>query len=165
MINEILMWAAPFLSGVSITGVLAGVIYLCLKSAFNKQLNKLDVESIIDKKVDKAVKTKIETVSFTHSIKPLCESELQKINEFANDYIKLTVAGLENKLDKVILIQEKQAKYFDNSIGVSQEAKDELKKVIEEAKIIHVEPVESIINEELPKEEKPVEIKKNKVSR
>ena len=62
-------------------------------------------------------------MSFAHNIQPLVESELVKINEKSNEHINETVTRLEKKLDKVILIQEKQAKYFDNSIGVSDEAK------------------------------------------
>lgn len=166
MFNELFIGIASLFGGVSVTGVLGFVIYFCLKSAFNKQLKKLDVEAIVDKKVDKAVKEKVETVAFTHSIQPVVESELEKLNEKADKHIENTVSRLEKKIEKVILIQEKQAKYFDNSIGVSDEAKKELKEAIESAKVEEVKPIESVVVSKA--ENKVVELAKTnkiKVSR
>lgn len=166
MFNELFIWIASLLGGVSVTGILSGVIYFCLKSAFNKQLKTIDVQKIVDKKVDVTVKEKIETVAFTHSIQPVVESELEKLNEKADKHIENTVSRLEKKLDKVILIQEKQARYFDNSIGVSDEAKKELKEAIESAKVEEVKPIESVIVSKVEnKAEEKVKTNKNKVSR
>lgn len=145
-ISEVWTWIASIFGGVSITGILTGVIYGSLKGAFNKTISKINVEKIADNATEKGVE-KVKKITFNHSIQPLVESGLQKVNEKSNEYIEKTVERLEKKLDTVILIQEKQAAYFDNSIGVSETAKEELKQAILGAKKGIVE-VESVIAEE-----------------
>ena len=164
ILNSIYVWVLSALAGISISGLISTFIYLALKGAFNKTISKINVQKIAEQATEKGIE-KVKKVSFTHNIQPLCESELQKINEKSNEYIKESIKKLEEKLDKVILIQEKQAKYFDNSIGVSDEAKKELKEAIEKAKSDLVEPVESVVVEETKEESKQVEVKKNRVSR
>jgi hypothetical protein len=112
----------------------------------NKNFVKINVEKIADQATNKGVE-KVKKITFTHSIQPIVESGLQKINEKSNEYIDKSIARLEKKLDAVILIQEKQASYFDNSIGVSETAKEELKQAILGAKK-GITEVESVIEEE-----------------
>lgn len=161
MMNEILVWILSICGGVTVSGLVSAIIYACLKGAFNKAIARINVEKIADKATEKGVE-RVKKIAFTHDIQPLCESELEKINEKADKHIEKTVARLESKLDKVILIQEKQAAYFDNSIGVTDTAKAELKKAIEDAKTEIVEPVESIVVEEEPKKVEEVVTKPNK---
>lgn len=166
--NEIWVWILSLLGGVSITGILSAIIYGCLKGAFNKTISRINVQKIADDATEKGIE-KVKKVSFTHSIQPLVESGLEKVNEKSNEYINNALTKLESKLDKVILIQEKQAAYFDNSIGVSETSKEELKKAIEDAKS-EIKSVESIIVEEKeePKQkelEKPQTPNKIKIER
>ena len=157
MMNEVLVWILSICGGVTVSGLVSAIIYACLKGAFNKAIARINVEKIADKATEKGVE-RVKKIAFTHDIQPLCESELEKINEKADKHIEKAVARLEDKLNKVIAIQEKQAAYFDNSIGVSDKAKTELKQAIEDAKTDTVEPVESVIVEE---ETKPVEVVNN----
>ena len=142
ILNSIWSIIATLLGGLSVSGIIAAVIYGCLKGGFNKTISNINVKKISEDATNKGI-DKIKEVSFKHSIQPIVESELQKINEKSNEHIQKTVSRLEHKLEKIILIQEKQAKYFDNSIGVSEQAKKELKEAIEDAKNDVVEVVES----------------------
>ena len=164
ILSSVGLWIAGIVASVSIPTIIGTVFYLVAKGSVNRLISRVNVQKIAEQATEKGIE-KVKKVTFTHNIQPLCESELQKINEKSNEHINNTVARLEKKLDKVILIQEKQAKYFDNSIGVSEEAKKELKEAIEKAKTDIVEPVESVVVEETTQEEKVVETKKNKVSR
>ena len=164
ILSSVGLWIAGIVAGVSIPTIIGTVFYLVIKGSVTRMISKINVQKIAEQATEKGIE-KVKKVSFTHNIQPLVESELVKINEKSNEHINNTVARLEKKLDKVILIQEKQAKYFDNSIGVSDEAKKELKEAIEKAKTDVVEPVESVIEEEVKEEVKPVEVKKNRVSR
>ena len=164
ILSSVGLWIAGIVAGVSIPTIIGTVFYLVAKGSVTRLISKVNVQKIADQATEKGIE-KVKKVSFTHNIQPLCESELQKINEKSNEYINESVKRLEAKLDKVILIQEKQAKYFDNSIGVSDEAKKELKEAIEKAKSDFVEPVESVVVEETKEEPKQVEVKKNRVSR
>ena len=158
------LWIAGVVASVSIPTIIGTVFYLIAKGSVTRLISKVNVQKIAEQATEKGVE-RVKKVTFTHNIQPLCESELEKINEKSNEHIEKTVAKMEKKLDAIIEIQEKQARYFDNSIGVTEDAKKELKEAIEKAKTTHVEPVESVIVEEATKEEKVVEVKKNKVSR
>lgn len=145
--NEIWVWLVATLGGVSITGIISAVIYGCLKGAFNKTISKINVEKIAQDATEKGVE-KVKKISFTHSIQPLVESELKKINEQSVEVLKQSLADVASQYNKVILILEKLSAYFDNSIGVSDNAKEELKQAISEAKN---EPTtaESVVDDEI----------------
>lgn len=130
------IWQAiyPYVAGVSVTGILSAVIYGCLKGAFSKTISKVNVEKICEDATSKGI-DKVKEVSFKQSIQPLCESELKKITEQANDYMKAYLDEMNKKYDQLIEIIEKLSAYFDNSIGVSDTAKEDLKDSINKAKI------------------------------
>ena len=130
------IWQAiyPYVAGVSVTGILSAVIYGCLKGAFSKTISKVNVEKICEDGTSKGI-DKVKEVSFKQSIQPLCESELKKITEQANEYMKSYLDEMNKKYDQLIEIIEKLSAYFDNSIGVSDTAKEDLKDSINKAKI------------------------------
>lgn len=154
ILNQIWQAIAPYVAGVSVTGILSAVIYGCLKGAFNRTISKINVEKIAEKATDKGVE-KVKTVSFKHSIQPLVESELAKIDEKVAKQFKEELKKVQDNYDKLVAVLEKLSAYFDGSIGVSEQAKAELKQALADAKN---EPttaesvvVDTIIEEE-PKE-------------
>lgn len=132
VINEIWAAIAPYVTGVSISGVLGAVIYGCLKGAFNKTISKINIEKISETATEKGI-DKIKNISFTQSIQPLVESELTKITEKANECIKKELESVQSKYDNLLNVLEKLSAYFDNSIGVSETAKAELKQALSKA--------------------------------
>ena len=131
-LNELWVWILSAVGGVSLSAVISAVIYGCLKGAFNKTISKINVEQIADKATEKGVE-RVKKVSFTHNIQPIVESELKKINENSVEVLKKELADVQDKYDNVINILEKLACYFDNSIGVADEKKVELKQAIAKA--------------------------------
>ena len=131
-LNEIWVWIVSTIGGLSLSAIVSAVIYGSLKGAFNKTISKINVESIADKATEKGVE-RVKKVSFTHNIQPLVESGLEKVNEKALETLKEELIKLDNKYNNIINILEKQAAYFDNSIGVPEEKKAELKQAIVEA--------------------------------
>lgn len=131
-LNEIWVWIMSAIGGVSLSAIISAIIYGCLKGAFNKTISKINVESIADKATEKGVE-RVKKVSFTHNIQPLVESELKKINEHSVEVLKKELADVQTKYDNVIDILDKLACYFDNSIGVAEEKKAELKQAIAKA--------------------------------
>ena len=131
-LNELWVWILSAVGGVSLSAVITAIIYGCLKGAFNKTISKINVESIADKATEKGVE-RVKKVSFTHNIQPIVESELKKINESSVEVLKKELADVQDKYDNVINILEKLACYFDNSIGVADEKKAELKQAIAKA--------------------------------
>lgn len=131
-LNEIWIWIMSAIGGVSLSAIISSIIYGCLKGAFNKTISKINVESIADKATEKGIE-RVKKVSFTHNIQPLVESGLEKVNEKAVETLREELVKLDNKYNNIINILEKQAAYFDNSIGVPEEKKAELKQAIVEA--------------------------------
>lgn len=146
-LNEIWVWIMSAVGGVSLSAIISAIIYGCLKGAFNKTISKINVESIADKATEKGVE-RVKKVSFTHNIQPLVESELKKINEHSVEVLKKELADVQAKYDNVINILDKLACYFDNSIGVAEEKKEELKQAIAKAQNKPM-VAESVVVEEL----------------
>ena len=132
ILNEIWVWIMSAIGGLSLSAIISSIIYGCLKGAFNKTISKINVESIADKATEKGIE-RVKKVSFTHNIQPLVESGLEKVNEKAVETLREELVKLDNKYNNIINILEKQAAYFDNSIGVPEEKKAELKQAIVEA--------------------------------
>ena len=109
--------------------------------------------------------SKIKNVTFTQNIQPLVESSLTKITENANIYIKEEIDKVNANYSKLIKVLEALASYFDNSIGVSDDAKAKLHKAIDEAKAVKEISFESVAEIEEPKEEEKVEVKQSKIVR
>lgn len=139
ILNEIWVWIVSALGGVSLAGVISAAIYGCLKGAFSKTISKIDVEKIAKDATDKGI-DKVKAVSFSHSIQPLVESELKKINELSVEVVKKELNEVKAEYKTLINIVKKLSAYFDNSIGVSDTAKQELKQAIAEAENEPVEP-------------------------
>lgn len=137
VLNQIWQAVAPYLAGISVSGIISAVIYGCLKGAFNKTISKLNVEKIVNDATEKSVEKgidKVKKISYEQSIQPLVESELKKIDEYAAKEFKKELEEVKGSYDKLLVVLEKLASYFDNSIGVSEESKAELHKAIEDAK-------------------------------
>ena len=166
--NEIWVWLGTALGCVSITSIIIAVITGRLKGAFNKIISKINVEKIADDATNKGIE-KVKKISFEQSIQPIVESELKKITEAANEYIKTSLVETQKRYDKLIAVLEKFYAYFDDSM-VSETKKQELKQALEEAKIepksVQSVVVEETISQEQKQAVEPKEtVKKNKIER
>lgn len=152
ILNSIWVWILSILGGLSLSTIFAFIIKLTIGSAVKKMLAKINVEKIADQATEKGV-ARVKKISFTHNIQPLVESELVKINEKSTDVLKKELADVQKKYDNLIVIMEKLSAYFDNSIGVADEKKAELKQAIKKAKSTEI-TAESVVVDEIV-EEKP----------
>lgn len=146
-LSEIWVWIVSALGGISLAGIITTVIYGCLKGAFNRTISKINVQKIADQATEKGVE-RVKEVSFTHSIQPIVESRLVEINEKATEVFEKQTEKVSDKYDKIINILDKLACYFDNSIGVADEKKAELKQAIAEAKNEQI-TAESVVVDEI----------------
>lgn len=155
ILNSIWVWILSILGGVSITTILTFVIRITLTNSFKKTIAKIDVEKIAEKATDKGV-AKVKKISFTHNIQPIVESELVKINEKSTEVLRKELADVQKKYDNLIVIMEKLSAYFDNSIGVAEEKKADLKQAIADAKNDTVTAESVIIDEFVDEDVKSV---------
>ena len=160
ILNEIWQTIAPYEAGIYVSGIISAVIYGCLKGAVNRTINKINVEKIAEQATDKGVE-RVKTVSFKHSIQPLVESELAKIDENVAKRFTEELKKVQDNYNKLVAILEKLSAYFDGSIGVTEQAKAELKEAIEEAKTEPKTPETVETEEVIIEEPKPaVEVQK-----
>ena len=160
--NTVWGWIVASLGGVSLAGILAAIIYGCLKGAFNKAIAKINVEEVakdVSRETMEQTVAQVKGLSFKQSLQPIVETQLKKITLEAQELVKKELEEVKEKYDKLLLVLEALSKYFDNSIGVSEEAKSALKDAIEVAKEESVEEhTESeVVVESVDVEEKPTE--------
>ena len=160
-LNNIWHVIAPYLAGISIGGIFTAVVYGCLKGAFAKTVNKINIDKIVENATNKAVE-KVKDVSFKHSIQPLVNSELEKISEKANSYISFEISKVESRYINIVEILTKLAAYFDNSAFISDDTKKELKNALDHAKQ-ESGYTESVVASEII-EEKQEKVKEEKKS-
>ena len=77
---------------------------------------------------------RIKELSINVELQPLVADELQKITKQVETYLENTQKELLDKTPKLIDCFGKLAAYFDSSIAVPQEIKDDLHLAIEDAK-------------------------------
>lgn len=167
VLDIIWQYIAPIFGGLSIAGIVSAIIYGCLKGAFNRTISKINTEKIAKDAVDKGVE-KVKEVSFKHNIQPIVQSELKKVTEEANEYLKQELESVKEQYAKLLNVLGKFAAYFDNSIGVPDEAKGELKQALLDAEI---EPTtdeivvdSEIVMEDTKSAEKATKTAKNEAS-
>lgn len=140
---------APIVAFLLSSGVLTAIMCGIIKGSISKKINEVNIGKIEEKAVNSGV-DKIKEISFKQSIQPLVNSELEKFYEEAIKYTKDSIGETNNNLLLIVNMFEALASYFDNSIGVSDGAKENLKNAIAIAK-------SSIIKQEIEKTEEIVE--------
>ena len=163
-LTAVWQYIVPIFSGITLAGIVSAVIYACLKGAFSRLINKINVKEIAKKATDEGVERsleKIKDVSFKQSIQPLVESELKKIEEMAKQTSKEELVKVQEQYNKLLDIIEAFAHYFDNSIGVVETAKEDLKTKIADARTAP-EIAENEIVVEFAKEEEKKDKKQKK---
>lgn len=151
-LSNIWLWIVSAIGGLSIAGIITTVIYGTLKGAFNRTIQKMNIEKINENLANKQME-RIKKVSFTQNIQPLVETELRKITEAANEYIKKELQETQKKYDNVIAVLEKFYAYFDDSL-VSDFKKEELRKALDDAKNDTSKPNEIYVDEIIIEEPK-----------
>ena len=150
ILDKIGLLAGITIGGVSLLTIVGFVLWKVLSASFNRALRKINLEKIVDIATDKAV-DRIKKVSFSHNIQPIVLSEVKKLGEEIKLDVRKEFAEIKENQRKQVVIAEKQASYFEDSI-VSDDKKKALKDAIEDAKQDSV-VVESVVVEESPKVE------------
>lgn len=137
MVNEIfekiMSYVLPIGGGVTVGAFLILIAKAVVKKYVGKLFDKLNVEQIEEKAVDKGVE-RVKAVVMQHDIAPLVTSELQKYTEEANKYTENQIADMRQDIKNLLAVLESGFAYFDNSIGVSESQKELLKEAIDKAK-------------------------------
>lgn len=150
---------APYVTNGAIWSAIASILGACIARAIKKSKNETTAAlntKVVANELKQEMKKEIKEISFEQNIQPLVESELKKVTEEANTYLKQQLKETQEGYNKLLLCVEKLSAYFDNSIGVSDEAKAELKQAIADAKIPETPSNEFtakvVVEEEQPKE-------------
>lgn len=148
ILQNIALYLGIGVGGLTVGGLIVGIVFAFVKGYAKRAGEKLNVKQIAKDTVTETV-GQIKKVVMTHSIQPLVNSEMEKVNEKVDKRLIEMCERVDKRLDKIVNIQEKFYAYFDDSM-VSEDKKKALKEAIEDAKQGVVE-IESVIVEESPK--------------
>lgn len=161
-LNEIWSYIQPWIPTIiSVLTAIGAVCYAIYKIVKLVKELKSDTQKT-NEQLKNDVVSSFKNVVFKHDIAPLVESKLKSLDEKALVEVKDLIKNNTEKYEKLINILSKFSAFFDDSITISQETKNELKTAISEAKTDiekDPEPVES----EIIFEEPIVEKKEKKV--
>lgn len=148
--QKIALYLGIGVGGLTVGGLIVGIVFAFVKGYAKRTGEKLNVKQIVKDTINETV-GQIKKIAMTHSIQPLVNSEMEKVNEKVDKRLIEMCEKVDKRLDKIVNIQEKFYAYFDDSM-VSEDKKKALKEAIEDAKQGVVE-IESVIVEESPKAE------------
>ncbi len=135
---------SPYLAGITLGGIVSCFFYAFFSGSIKKFINKISIGDMVEKTVDESME-RIKTLAITLELQPLVAEELDRIQK---QVIEANQKAYEKVLEsnaKLIDCFGKLASYFDNSIAVPQEIKEELHLAISEAKE-NVAPTETTID-------------------
>lgn len=134
ILTQVWTWVIAICSGISVAGIVSAIVYGVLRGSFKRTIAKVNIKQVCKDTIDETLKG-MKIVTYKQNIQPVLESGLEKVNEKSAEFINQKTAEIEARYDKLINIMEKLSAYFDNSIGVSEQAKEELKEAIAEARV------------------------------
>ena len=144
---------SPYLTGITIGGIVSCFFYAFFSGSIKKFINKISIGDMIDKTVDESM-NRIKTLTISLELQPLVAEELEKIEKRVEETNQKAYEKVLQSNAQLIECFGKLASYFDSSIAVPQEIKDDLHLAIDNAKEnvaptkeeIIVKPI--IVNEE-----------------
>ena len=172
MIKSAYFWVVTAIGGGSLVGLIIAICVTVARGKIAKFIAQIDVKKIYKEVHDEAfndIQGAVKELAFKQSIQPVLESGLEKVNEKADERVLKYVSRLERKMDLIHEENKALARYFDNSIGVSDEAKAGLKDAVEnyEKEMAEISPeieqtieVKEIIIEQPKTENNPQKIEK-----
>ena len=132
ILNTIWQYVLPIGGGVTLGALIIGILVPVVRGTVSKLIDRINVEKIEEKAVNAGVE-KIKTMSFKQSIAPLVKSELVKVVEVVDDKINEKLDEVDKRYAQIVNILAKLSAYFDNSIAVSEDAKQELRDALADA--------------------------------
>lgn len=132
ILNTIWQYVLPIGGGVTLGALIIGILVPVVKGTVSKLIERINVEKIEEKAVNAGVE-KIKTMSFKQSIAPLVKSELVKVVEVVDDKLNEKLDEVDKRYSEIVNILSKLSAYFDNSIAVSEPAKQELREALADA--------------------------------
>lgn len=125
-LNKIWNMVSPYLAGITLGGIVSCVFFCLFRFGFNKALNKVDQEKMVNSAIEGA-KENIKQTTFKVDIQPVVLSEVVKATETMTTLITKTTEesnkAIKEQLDKLTAVVVALGDYFDDSIGVSEAKK------------------------------------------
>ena len=157
VLQQILQWTLPIGGGITVGAVLLLCAKAIAKSTVNKLLGKLNIKEIVSQLISETVE-KSNTVVHEHNITPVVKSELAKVTEQANEYIRDEIGEMKAYSVLQLACIKALGSYFDDSIGVAEEKKQLFHATVEQAEKSFVSQAEPIVAQVVVEEKKTAQI-------
>lgn len=152
ILHSFYAWIIGTIAGVSIGAIVVFIARFLWTNAINKVINKLALKKLYDETQKKGIED-LKQISFRQTLEPIAKSELQKINEMADERLNQKLKEIQFQYENLLIIIKKFASYFDDSFVISNEKKEELKLLIDNSKNTQPVAEQEIIIEDLKVEE------------
>lgn len=127
-------------SGIGVGTIVSAIFVVVVKRATNKGFDKIEKNTnsttIADLSSQKIL-DKLSNVALDVNIKPVLASQYKAMSEEINGELTINLQKQDKKNLAVINLLEKLGNYFDCSVAVSDEKKDEFKQAVQEAKDLY----------------------------
>lgn len=163
-INAIWEAIKPYFTAGTIATAIGTIIGVITKHNLVKKLEEIDFKKTEEEVVASGIK-KVKEITYKCDITPIVESKLADIQQKALLAVREQVAVMQAQYANMLAVLKGIASYFDDSIAISEERKEELREVIANAES-ELPQVETIVAEvETEPEIVTVETKKVNVER
>ena len=142
-LKSIWLWIIGGFSGVSIIGIAILIFRAAISNVINKLIGKLAFKQFYDEVKQKSIDD-LKQISFSQSLEPIAKSELEKINEKADERLNKEFQKLYKQNENILNVIKLFASYFDDSFMISNDKKEELKVLIENSKNQKQERIQEI---------------------
>lgn len=127
-------------SGIGVGTIVSAIFVVVVKRATNKGFDKIEKNTNSTTIADlssKKILDKLSNVALDVNIKPVLASQYKAMSEEINGELTINLQKQDKKNLAVINLLEKLGNYFDCSVAVSDEKKDEFKQAVQEAKDLY----------------------------
>lgn len=143
LLRNFWIWIIGGFGGISIIGIAILIFRTAISNIINKVIGKLAFKQFYDEVKQKSIDD-LKEITFSQSLEPIAKSELEKINEKADERLNKEVQKLQKQYENILNVIKIFASYFDDSFMISNEKKEELKVLIENSKKQKQERIQEI---------------------
>ncbi len=122
-LKSIWLWIIGGFSGVSIIGIAILIFRAAISNVINKLIGKLAFKQFYDEVKQKSIDD-LKQISFSQSLEPIAKSELEKINEKADERLNKEFQKLYKQNENILNVIKLFASYFDDSFMISNDKKE-----------------------------------------
>lgn len=132
ILNQIWVWVVAVAGLIAGSGIVGLIVAMLPKLITNIVIKKINIKQEKEKGFNEGI-AQVKKVTFKHSIKPLVDARLDKIEDDAVEVLQKQNKEIKIQYNNIVNVLDKFLAFFENSL-VSEEKKEEMREALEVAK-------------------------------